>query len=101
MGRVIAGLLLLVIIAVPLSVFVVAAVRDWLQRRRLDRRDVVIDDEIQRNARDNYRLLVRSVALNQRVLDYDALMPSLGVSLRDELRALVAEFHEKEQPKGS
>lgn len=100
MGRVIAGAVLALIILVPFTVFVVAAARDWFQRRRLDRRDVVIDDEIQRNARDNYRLLVKSVALAQRVLDYDSLMPSLGASLRDELRALVSEFHETEQPKG-
>lgn len=95
--------LVLVTLLVPIgAVLGVAYARaERRQRREVDRREIVLDQEIQQNARDNYRLLEHDTRLIQRVLDADATMPMLSNELRDELQRAVSQFHENRLPKGN
>lgn len=87
--------------AITVAVFLRSAVGDFLYRRRVDRRHVVLDDVIQQNARANYQLLARSVRLHQQVLDADAVMPFLSADQRRDLLAVVTEFTSDAITKGT
>lgn len=99
MIRALAAIVALALVATPFAIAYVLSERR--RHQAVDRREIVLEQEIQQNARDNYRLLERTTRLLQRVLDADAVLPSVSKELRDELRQAVAEFHEQQPPKGS
>lgn len=69
---------------------------DWRDERKAGRRQRVLDDQLVEQAHANYKMLQRSIWLQQRVLDTDALMPQLPRPLRDDLQTLVTQFYNDE-----
>lgn len=72
---------------------------EWRLKRRAVRREIVLNEQIQQQAQDNYRLLDQSVRLHQRVLDADAVFPILPGDLQRDIRELLSSFYTNELPK--
>lgn len=99
MGRLlIVFFLLALFIGLPLLCAILLSRRDV--RRGMNYRQVVMEDSIQLNARENYVLLDQTIGFLERMLVADEMYPLFrSTQQREEAKALVYQFNQKQLSK--
>lgn len=96
MGRVLVVLLLLALLVGG----VLWVYRDSVFRKQVSRRHIVLEQEIQRQARENYVLLEHTIGFLERLLEADSTFPLFSSARqREEAQALVTKFNQKQLDK--
>lgn len=85
MGKILLPLLLIAVLASMAYAW-------WQSRQRTTRPHIVVDDEIQGSARDNYLMLDEAIGLHRQLLKKDENFPFLTLQERDEVEQLVDRF---------